>query len=80
MFPAQEALLHIQTRIVDLVREKENIITTRLLLQSDEIGSLAQLGKISGASVEILPRERRPEGVSGMDEIVQVRSINLHFL
>lgn len=53
------------------------MITTRLLLQSDEIGSLAQLGKISGASVEILPREQRPEGVSGMDEIVQVRSIFL---
>ena len=31
LFPAQEALLHIQTRIVDLVPEKENIITTRLL-------------------------------------------------
>lgn len=75
MFPAQEALLHIQTRIVDLVPEKENIITTRLLLQSDEIGSLAELGKISGANVEILPREQRPSGVSGMDEIVQVCSI-----
>ncbi|XP_042037074.1 RNA-binding KH domain-containing protein RCF3-like isoform X1 [Salvia splendens] len=72
LFPAQEALLHIQTRIVDLVPEKENIVTTRLLLQSDEIGSLADLGKISGVSVEILPREQRPVGVSGMDEIVQI--------
>lgn len=72
MFPAQEALLHIQTRIADLVPEKENIITTRLLLQSDEIGSLAELGKIGGANVEILPKERRPAGVSGGDEIVQV--------
>ncbi|KAG6391539.1 hypothetical protein SASPL_149295 [Salvia splendens] len=72
LFPAQEALLHIQTRIVDLIPEKENIVTTRLLLQSDEISSLADIGKISGASVEILPREQRPVGVSGMDEIVQI--------
>lgn len=72
MFPAQEALLHIQTRIADIVPEKENIITTRLIVQSDEIGSLAELGKISGANVEILPKERRPAGVSTNDEIVQV--------
>ncbi|KAL0005516.1 hypothetical protein SO802_013077 [Lithocarpus litseifolius] len=31
MFPVQEALLHIQTRTVDLVPEKDNIITIRLL-------------------------------------------------
>ncbi|KAL8538030.1 hypothetical protein ACS0TY_000115 [Phlomoides rotata] len=72
LFPAQEALLHIQTRIADLVPEKENVITTRLLLQSDEIGSLAELGKIGGANVEILPKERRPAGISGNDEIVQI--------
>ena len=40
MFPAQEALLHIQTRIVDLVPEKDNIITTRLLVPSSDIGCL----------------------------------------
>ncbi|KAL1553127.1 RNA-binding KH domain-containing protein RCF3-like [Salvia divinorum] len=72
LFPAQEALLHIQTRIADLIPEKENIVTTRLLLQSDEIGSLADIGQINGASVEILPREQRPVGVSVMDEIVQI--------
>ncbi|KAI3471230.1 hypothetical protein Pfo_027893 [Paulownia fortunei] len=79
LFPAQEALLHIQTRIVDLVPEIENIITTRLLLQSDEVGCLGlkdgsslELGKIGGANVEILPREELPVGVSGTDEIVQI--------
>nr|POF10704.1 rna-binding kh domain-containing protein rcf3 [Quercus suber] len=40
MFPAQEALLHIQTCIVDLVLEKDNIITTRLLVPSSDIGCL----------------------------------------
>ncbi|PIN21422.1 PolyC-binding proteins alphaCP-1 [Handroanthus impetiginosus] len=79
LFPAQEALLHIQTRIVDLVPEKENIITTRLLLPSDEVrclglkdGSSRALGKIGSAKVEILPREEVPAGVSGTDEIVQI--------
>ncbi|KAG8381122.1 hypothetical protein BUALT_Bualt06G0089600 [Buddleja alternifolia] len=72
LFPAQEALLHIQTRIVDLVPEKENIITTRLLLRSDEIGSSIEPGKIGGANVEILPREQLPSGVPGTDEIIQI--------
>ncbi|GFP94763.1 kh domain-containing protein at4g18375 [Phtheirospermum japonicum] len=72
LFPAQEALLHIQTRIVDLVPEKENIITTRLLLQSDEIGSLLEQEKIGGANVKILPKEALPSGLSGPDEIVQI--------
>lgn len=32
LFPAQEALLHIQTRIVDLILDKDNTITTKLIL------------------------------------------------
>ncbi|KAL3529806.1 hypothetical protein ACH5RR_009128 [Cinchona calisaya] len=79
LFPAQEALLHIQTHIVDLVPEKENIVTTRLILQSEEIacfngrdGSLSELGKIAGADVQILPREELPVCVSENDEIVQI--------
>ncbi|KAL6509241.1 hypothetical protein OROGR_022551 [Orobanche gracilis] len=72
LFPAQEALLHIQTRIVDLVPDRENIITSRLLLQSDEIGSLLGLDKIGGANVKILSRGELPAGLSGADEIVQI--------
>ncbi|PIN27105.1 PolyC-binding proteins alphaCP-1 [Handroanthus impetiginosus] len=72
LFPAQEALLHIQTHIVDLAPEKENIITTRLLLQSDETGSLRDLGKMGAANVEIRPRDEVPAGVSETDEIVQI--------
>ncbi|KAL3653655.1 hypothetical protein CASFOL_003336 [Castilleja foliolosa] len=72
LFPAQEALLHIQTRIVDLVPEKGNIITTRLLLQSDEIGSLLEQEKIGGANVKILPKEALPLGFAELDEIVQI--------
>lgn len=79
LFPAQEALLHIQTRIVDLVPDKENIVTTRLLIPSNEIeclegknGSLSEM-RLAGASIQILPREQLPVSImSGTDEIVQV--------
>lgn len=79
MFPAQEALLHIQTRIVDLVPEKDNIITTRLLVPSSDIGclegrdgSLLEMKRLTGANIQILPREELPLCVSGAEELVQV--------
>ncbi|CAI9767729.1 unnamed protein product [Fraxinus pennsylvanica] len=79
LFPAQEALLHIQTRIVNLIPEKENIITTRLLLQSDEIGCLGlkdgllpEMRKATSANIHILPREEQPAFVSETDGILQI--------
>ncbi|GAB2293947.1 hypothetical protein Dimus_028162 [Dionaea muscipula] len=80
LFPAQEALLHIQTRIVDLVPDIENIVTTRLIVPSSDIGcldegdggSLSEMKKITGADIEILPREKVPLFVSETDELVQI--------
>ncbi|XWS61346.1 hypothetical protein CRYUN_Cryun07bG0118400 [Craigia yunnanensis] len=79
LFPAQEALLHIQTQIVDLVPDKDNIITTRLLVPSSEIGclegrdgSLSEMKRLTGANIQILSREEVPSCVSGPDEIVQI--------
>ncbi|KAH7845929.1 hypothetical protein Vadar_007618 [Vaccinium darrowii] len=79
LFPAQEALLHIQTRIVDLVSEQENIITTRLVVPSDDIGclqgrdgSLAEIRRLTGANIQILHREELPVCVSGTDDVVQI--------
>ena len=79
LFPAQEALLHIQTRIVDLVADKDNIITTRLLVPSSEIGclegrdgSLSEMESLTGATIEILPKEMLPTYLSATDELVQV--------
>ncbi|CAK9151593.1 unnamed protein product [Ilex paraguariensis] len=79
LFPAQEALLHIQTRIVDLVPEKENIITTRLLVSSGELscldgrdGLLLEMRKLTGANIQILPREELPICAAGTDELVQI--------
>ncbi|XP_071732177.1 RNA-binding KH domain-containing protein RCF3-like [Rutidosis leptorrhynchoides] len=79
LFPAQEALLHVQTRILDLVPEKDNIITTRLLLTVGEIGCLdgrdgflSETKKTTGADIQILPRENLPQFVSVNDELVQI--------
>ncbi|GAB2265054.1 hypothetical protein Dimus_000121 [Dionaea muscipula] len=79
LFPAQEALLHIQTRIVDLVPDTENVATTRLIVPSSDIGclnegdgSLSVLKKMTGAEIEIVPREKVPVFVSGTDELVQI--------
>lgn len=79
LFPAQEALLHIQTRILDLIPDKDNIVTTRLLVPSSDIGclegrdgSLSEIKRLTGANVQILPREELPLCVSGNDELVQI--------
>ncbi|KAL6127256.1 hypothetical protein ACLB2K_075297 [Fragaria x ananassa] len=79
LFPAQEALLHIQTRIVDLIPDRDNIITTRLLVSSSDIGclegrdgSLSDMRRLTGANIQILPREELPPCVSGNDTLLQI--------
>ncbi|KAK9291479.1 hypothetical protein L1049_019427 [Liquidambar formosana] len=79
LFPAQEALLHIQSRIVDLVPDIDNVITTRLLVPSSEIGclegkdgSLSDMRRLTGANIQILPKDQLPEFISETDELVQI--------
>ncbi|KAI3835580.1 hypothetical protein MKW98_027492 [Papaver atlanticum] len=79
LFPAQEALLHIQSQIVDLIPDTDNNITTRLLVASSEIGclegedgSLSDLEKLTGTNLKILPREDLPLGTPGAVELVQI--------
>ncbi|KAL3014803.1 hypothetical protein AAZX31_06G124900 [Glycine max] len=79
LFPAQEALLHIQTRIVDLVLDKDNTITTRLVVPSSEIEcldgkdvSLSEIRRLTGANIQILPRDDLPLCVAKTDELVQI--------
>uniref|UniRef100_A0A2P2JBA4 KH domain-containing protein At4g18375-like n=1 Tax=Rhizophora mucronata TaxID=61149 RepID=A0A2P2JBA4_RHIMU len=79
LFPAQEALLHIQSHIVDLVSDKDNTITTRLLVPAFDIeclegrdGSLSEMERLTGAKIQILPKEKHPACVSGVDELVQI--------
>ncbi|XP_042504137.1 RNA-binding KH domain-containing protein RCF3 [Macadamia integrifolia] len=79
LFPAQEALLHIQSRIVDLGPDKDNIVTTRLLVPSGEIGclegrdgSLSEMRRLTGANIDIIPRDELPVCVLGADELIQI--------
>ncbi|KAJ4951403.1 hypothetical protein NE237_028235 [Protea cynaroides] len=79
LFPAQEALLHIQNRIVDLGPDKDNIVTTRILVPSSEIGclegrdgSLSEMSRLTGANIDILPRDELPICVIGADELIQI--------
>lgn len=79
LFPAQEALLHIQTRIVDLQLDKDNIITTRLVIPSSDIecldgrdASLLDIRRLTGANIQILPTEELPVCVAKSDELIQV--------
>ncbi|KAL1206697.1 RNA-binding KH domain-containing protein RCF3 [Cardamine amara subsp. amara] len=78
-FPAQEALLHIQTQIVDLIPDKDNLITTRLLIPSRDsvclegkAGSVAEMSRLTGANVQILAREETPRFVSVNDVVIQI--------
>lgn len=64
---------------MDLIPDKDNIITTRLLIACSDVGcldegdgSLSELKKLTGADVEVLPREKVPAFISGSDEVVQV--------
>ncbi|KAJ4875719.1 RNA-binding KH domain-containing protein [Raphanus sativus] len=79
LFPAQEALLHIQTQIVDLIPDKDNLITTKLLVSSRDsvclegkAGSVSEISRLTGASVQILAREEIPQCVSINDVVVQI--------
>jgi poly(rC)-binding protein 2/3/4 len=85
MFPAQEALLHIQSHIVDL--DKDTIITTRLVVPSSDIeclygenASLSEIVRLTGASIQILPREELPPCVANTDELVQVCHLTFNLL
>ncbi|KAK9271161.1 hypothetical protein L1049_026750 [Liquidambar formosana] len=77
LFPAQEALLRIQTRIVNLVLDTDNFITIRLLVQSSKIGclegALVEMRTKTGAHILILHGEQLPIFRSGTDEPVQGR-------
>lgn len=82
LFPAQEALLHIQTKIVDLGPDKDNVITTRLLVPTCEIvslegfdGLLSEIQRLTSANIQILPKEDLPPCAMEADELVQVGSL-----
>ncbi|KAH9315612.1 hypothetical protein KI387_024239, partial [Taxus chinensis] len=78
--PAQEALLHIQSQIVDLGPDKDGVITTRLLVPANQVGSLigkggsiiSEMRRATGANIRILPRKDLPQCALETDELVQI--------
>eukprot|EP01018_Ginkgo_biloba_P029386 Gb_18830 [translate_table: standard] len=78
--PAQEALLHIQSQIVDLGPDKDGVITTRLLVPANHVGCLigkggsviSEMRRATGANIRILPREDLPPCALDTDELVQI--------
>lgn len=78
--PAQEALLHIQNKIVDLGPDKDGVITTRLLVPASQVGCLigrggtviSEMRRTTGANIRILPREDLPRCALETDELVQI--------
>ncbi|KAL4205076.1 hypothetical protein AMTRI_Chr01g135350 [Amborella trichopoda] len=80
LIPAQEALLHIQNHIIDLGPDKDNVVTTRLLVPVDKVvylegregPSLLELKRLTRANIEILPSDELPQCAFGADEVVQI--------
>lgn len=78
--PAQEALLHIQSQIVDLGPDKDSVITTRLLVPANQVGCLigkggsiiSEMRRATGANIRILPRKDLPPCALETDELVQI--------
>ena len=78
--PAQEALLHIQSQIVDLTSDSDSVITTRLLVPANQVGCLigkggsiiSEMRRATGANIRILPRKDLPQCALETDELVQV--------
>lgn len=78
--PAQEALLHIQSQIVDLTSDSDSVITTRLLVPANQVGCLigkggsiiSEMRRATGANIRILPRKDLPQCALETDELVQI--------
>ncbi|KAK8957127.1 KH domain-containing protein [Platanthera zijinensis] len=79
--PPQDAVLRVQHRILLAVPDnKDNVVLSRLLVSSHQIGCLlgkggsiiSEMRKLSGAHIRVLSRDQIPKGVAENDEIVQV--------
>lgn len=78
--PAQEALLHVQTKIADLGPDEDAVITSRLLVSPNEVGCLlgkggsiiAEMRRLTGANIRILGKDDLPACALPTDEVVQI--------
>ncbi|KAH7372980.1 hypothetical protein KP509_17G032000 [Ceratopteris richardii] len=78
--PAQEALLHLQTKIADLGPDEDAVITTRLLISASQVSCLlgtggstiAEMRRITGANIRILGKDDLPMCADPTDQVVQI--------
>ncbi|XP_016509652.2 RNA-binding KH domain-containing protein RCF3 isoform X1 [Nicotiana tabacum] len=78
--PAQEALLRVQARIAEIGFEPGAAVVSRLLVHARHMSSLfgngsiliAELRRLTGASIRIFPREHSPKYGSHTEEVLQV--------
>ncbi|XP_059640671.1 KH domain-containing protein HEN4 [Cornus florida] len=77
---AQEAVIRVHCRIAEIGFEPGAAVVARLLVHSQQIGCLlgrggiiiAELRRVTGASIRIFPKEQVPKCGSQNDEVVQV--------
>ncbi|XP_060172978.1 KH domain-containing protein HEN4-like isoform X2 [Lycium barbarum] len=78
--PAQEALMRVQGRITEIGFEPGAAVVSRLLVHARHMSYLfgngsiliAELRRVTGASIRIFPREQSPKYGSHTEEVLQV--------
>ncbi|KAK4373900.1 hypothetical protein RND71_004577 [Anisodus tanguticus] len=78
--PAQEALMRVQGRIAEIGFEPGAAVVSRLLVHARHMSCLigngsiliAELRRVTGASIHIFPREQSPKYGSHIEEVLQV--------
>lgn len=81
--PALEAMIQVQGRITaEMGGDKDGIVTTRLLVPTNQIGCLLGKGgsiiedmrRATRANIRVLPKDTLPRCAMEADELVQVHS------
>lgn len=79
--PAMEAMIQVQGRTTaEMGGDKDGIVTTRLLVPTNQIGCLlgkggniiAEMRRATRANIRILPKDTLPRCALEADELVQV--------
>ncbi|KAK3124592.1 hypothetical protein QOZ80_7BG0588950 [Eleusine coracana subsp. coracana] len=78
--PAQNAILHVQRKIVSPSSDKESPAICRLVVSPNQVGCLlgrggviiSEMRKLSGAHIVVLSKDKIPKGVPQNDEVIQI--------
>ncbi|KAF8643718.1 hypothetical protein HU200_066783 [Digitaria exilis] len=78
--PAQNAILHVQRKLMLPASDKEGPAMCRLIISPNQVGCLmgkggsviAEMRKLSGAFIVVLSKDKIPRGVPEHDEVIQI--------